>query len=141
VLGNAGGPGAAETLEELRTVALVENKEGFLPQRDLILKSRSCAFLLAPLMANKSYGSTRGTGVFGDAILSGVKVVVPASVDPEHEFASVCITYEGTQELAQILLDAATAPHGIGDDVLNTFSSTTLRTLLFYRLGLAAYRN
>jgi hypothetical protein len=91
-------------------------------------------------MANKSYGSTRGTGVFGDAILSGLKVVVPASVDPEHEFAPVCITYEDTQELAQILLDAATATtsalHRIGEDVLKNFSSTTLRTFLFYRLRL-----
>jgi hypothetical protein len=138
VLGNAGGPGAAETLDKVRAVALVESAEGFLPQRDLILKSRSCAFLLAPLMANKSYGSTRGTGVFGDGILSGVKVVVPAFVDSEHEFASVCITYDDLEGLERIFLEAgaSSGPQTIDQHVLESFSSTALRTFLFYRLRL-----
>jgi len=138
VLGNAGGPGAAETLDELRTVALVESAEGFLPQRDLILKSRSCEFLLAPLKADKSYGSTRGTGVFGDAILAGIKVVVPAFVDSEHEFASVCISYEDAQELAQIFFDAAHAggPATIDRKTLGRYSSASVRAAVLAQLGL-----
>jgi hypothetical protein len=142
VLGNAGGPGAKRTLEELRAVALVESVEGFLPQRDLILKSRSCAFLLAPLMADKSYGSTRGTGVFGDAILSGVNVVVPAFVDPGREFAAVCITYDDQEGLQKIFLEAGASggPQTIDQHVLESFSSAALQTFLFDRLRLDARR-
>jgi hypothetical protein len=126
------------TLEELRAVALVESAEAFLPQRDLILKSRSCEFLLAPLKADKSYGLTRGTGVFGDAILAGIKVVVPAFVDSEHEFASVCISYEDAQELAQIFFDAAHAggPATIDRKTLGRYSSASVRAAVFAQLGL-----
>jgi len=137
VLGNAGGPGARKTLEELRAVAVVESAEGFLPQRDLIVKARSCAFLLAPLLSNKSYGSTRGTGVFGDAILSGVKVVVPTFVDPEQEFGSVCTSYEGTEGLAKVILNFSHAKvEAIGPETLDRYSSSSVRAAVFSQLGL-----
>lgn len=138
VLGNAGGPGATEALAQLRQVALVEATGGFLPQRDLIRKARSCAFLLAPLRTDKSYGSTRGTGVFGDAILSGVKVVVPSFVDPENEFASVKVAYDDAEELADIFVSVGEggAQLSIDEQSLATFSSTAVRERLFSRLRL-----
>ena len=139
VLGNSDGRGAEESLEALRKVAVVESAPGFLPQREFIRLSRTCRALLAPLMPGNSYGQTRGTGVFGDALVSGVKVITPNFVDPNREFADLSIAYDDDDSLLQILLELSRSRANavISSEVLEEYRSAVLRVPLFAQLNLA----
>jgi hypothetical protein len=139
VLGNSSTAGAGAVIEELCKVGTVDVLNGFLSQPQLIARARSCDFLHAGLSENRGYGSTRGTGVFGDAILSGVKVVVPSFADRDREFTSVSVLYHDTESLAQVILDASNSslPLIVDAPDLECYSSLQIRKLLFKNLRIA----
>jgi len=63
-----------------------------------------CDFLVAPLKrGEKSYGDGGSSGAFGDAIMLGKQLVIPAFSDPLEEFKDFCVYYLSTEDLTRSL--------------------------------------
>ena len=140
ILGSLSAHGAIETIRWLEEQTCVESHQGFLPQPEFLRRARTCDILVAPLREGKSYGLSRGSGVFGDALISGVKVAVPYFADPGDEFAGVTIRYRDSKQLEKICLEIAEpgAKNKVEDRAREFFSSTAVRGRLFSSLQLRA---
>lgn len=68
-----------------------------------IPRGSSCDVLLAPLREEAGYGSTKGSGAFGDLLAMRKKLIAPKTSDPMQEFSAFAHYYRDDSELARIL--------------------------------------
>lgn len=105
VLGSTLDAEAENILEKLRKAVAIERNQKFLFFETFASVGKSCDVLLSPLRKEKGYGTSHGSGSFGDAILLRKRLILPFFADPGGEFSSFSSYYASAEDLAQILLE------------------------------------
>lgn len=93
-------------MQRLARMVEIDCRDGMLSEKEFLARGISCDLLLSPLTPRKAYGVFNGSGSFGDAIYLRKRMILPRFADPKDEFASVCIYYSSTGELADIFRNA-----------------------------------
>ena len=89
----------AKLLNDLNNVANIFFNQNWDQYLNIIKTSH---LMFAPLVNNKKYGITKGTGSFGDALYTNRKVIIPRFVCEDNEFDGVAYYYQSAEELAEI---------------------------------------
>lgn len=99
VLGTTQHFGASETLAQIGLEVRVVKFTPYLPNRKLLMEMAKCDVLLAPLRSDVGYGSAKGTGALGDALVSNLMLILPGSVELDQEFRNASIPYFSSETL------------------------------------------
>ena len=112
-------------IQPLSSMVIVDCRAGQLTELELIARARACDILLAPLRSGREYGTTRGSGSYGDAVYFGKQLIIPTHADPEGEFESLALYYSDAGELAAVLRNVLVGPKYSGRFTVSTDGYTT----------------
>ena len=107
-----------------------------LTEDELLSRGAGCEVLVAPLVGRLGYGSTHGSGAFGDAVRLGRRIIVPSSGDPAGEYSGLTMPYDDAAGLAARLREAIRGAGAPPDDLLDRLTATAVRDRLLADLGL-----
>lgn len=113
-------------IKMLREVCEVEYTEGYLQEDEFIRKGSGCKFLVSPLTEKLNYGTSKGTGSIGDAILLRKNIIIPSHADPAGEFSDFAHYYSDKESLSSQLIALCDTQFRVNQDsyeaVFNKYS-------------------
>ena len=135
-LGNCRKQKCRDIMGGIAELVAVDFLEGHLTERQFLERGQRCDLLVAPLIAEFSYGQRKGTGAFGDAIRLARPILVPRGSDPRREFSTFAREFDGSTGLADEFRAALNERPVLADGALEPFMVSTVFTRLNEDLAL-----
>ena len=101
-LGNTPNGSDNAVIKKLKEWTNVDYKDGWLTAEEFEIRGLSCDVLISPLRKAFEYGTYKGSGSFGDAVLLRKKIIIPDFIDPRYEFADISIYYGRDIDLSSV---------------------------------------
>lgn len=110
ILGSSSSSVSSKLIAELRSLVRVETFGSYISNKVLMRELSKSDVLLAPLRTDLGYGSYKGTGSLGDALIAQCKVLMPSAIPVDQELLPAVIPYRSASDLTSQLQQLVDTP-------------------------------
>lgn len=124
ILGESQSSFSSALIEKLLSLVRVETFGSYISNKVLIRELSKSDVLVAPLRTDLGYGSYKGTGSLGDALIAERRVFMPMGIEVDEELLPAVIRYSSASDLNSRIKQLAYKPGKqlIDDDTLAYYS-------------------
>lgn len=110
IIGSSSSIFALSLIDKLRSLVKVETFESYISNNTLMRELSKSDVLVAPLRTDMGYGSYKGTGSLGDALIAQCKVLMPSGIQVDEAMCPAVIFYGSASDLTSLLAEFVEKP-------------------------------